>query len=131
MLLLILVTTRRAVAWIAAEAHSVLGSLGWVITGVLAIACIVAIARTLRREQGAPGTARRGRSPAVLALALLALSGGTQMALALAGGRLDRHWESRRLDGVDIYKNHDLSGLVGQCVRLGMLRHRQFMPDGS
>jgi len=119
--------------WAAATAASYVGAIGWVVGVPLAcLALLETLSRLKKPDEAAPalaGTAapatlrRRTRPLFCAATAAVLMSGN--LSLNIAASRVEGHWKVRQAQKVDIYKNHDLAKLVGQCVRLAILRHAQ------
>lgn len=72
------------------------------------------------------GLQRRFVAPTLL---LSALSWGGQFSLNVAASRLDSHWRSRMPAVDSFYANHDLAHLVGQSIRMTILRVATAQPD--
>jgi tetratricopeptide (TPR) repeat protein len=117
-----------SVAWSAAEIWSHVGAIGWAALLPVLMLLIYEVLKH-RSERGASTTAsstgaRPSRWPwTSLVLGSLVVVGNGS--LNIAASRVDGLWHSRQVDGVDIYRNHDLARLVGQCVRLAILRHAE------
>jgi len=129
---LVVALTSRAIVWALSEIYAVVGAMGWLVVGVIAAMFVVDFIRARRHERGkTESQARTGRPRRLATFALLMLVAGSQLCLNVAAGRLDRHWEQRKGSGLDVYKNHDLARLVGECVRLSLLRHREGVSDDA
>lgn len=131
-LLIGLVASRPLLAWLAFELRFYVR----VISIPVLILLMIGIVAQVHNEalRGVPGDTDRSknsrwRRAEIIILVLIFF--GMNMAVEIAAAQLKAHWDGRRQDGVDVYRNHDLSALVGQCVRLAMLRHAERVQDSS
>jgi len=126
----VLLCVVKGLWWIGNLISSYVGNIGW---GIGALLVCLAVQETLSRLKQpddaavAPTVsgARRARKRPILCAAAAAVLISGNLSLNIAASRVEEHWKSRRQEGVDIYKNHDLAKLVGRCVRLAVLRHAQ------
>jgi hypothetical protein len=130
----VLIQVVQGLAWALADLSSYLGAIGWIISVPLAAFAIhQAVSRSEPSGQAVATTVHpvpawmRGLTCAGSAVVIM--SGNLSM--NIAAGRIESHYQSRQQEGVDIYKNHDLARLVGQCVRLAILRHANTLPEGA
>ncbi|MBX3322688.1 MAG: DUF2610 domain-containing protein [Phycisphaeraceae bacterium] len=122
----VMLSVARGAVWALAELREHIAATGWVVL-VLILIWLAAEVRMMMRagRDGADGRSmpRRRRFSACVGCAAIMVMGNG--ALEIASGRVEAHWEARKRDGVDLYRNHDLSRLVGQCIRLSLLRHAE------
>lgn len=113
----------RGVCWFLAEIYDHIGAIGWaaVIPVLILLAYEIhkghAELHSLARSEP---KSTRSRLWTILAAAIV-ISGN--LCLNIAASRIDKFWQERRQYTTEIYINHDLANLVGQCIRLAMLRY--------
>lgn len=131
----------RGLAWTMGVAASYVGAIGWIIAvPLVALAIYETISRFKPNAAATPASGKpgadaanpwRGRTRGLLCAGSAAVIMSGNLCLNIAAARIDAHYQSRRQQGVDIYKNHDLAKLVGQCVRLAILRHADLLSKGD
>ncbi len=129
----------KAVCWAAATALSYVGAIGWWVGLPLASLALLETMSRLRKRDDTAGSPSDSAHPAkkpgrvrplfCAATAAVLISGN--LSLNIAASRIEEHWKSRQQQGVQIYRNHDLARLVGQCVRLAILRHAEQMGNAN
>jgi hypothetical protein len=131
-LVIVALNARRGVAWTFAVFADYIGAIGWLATIPIALWFSIEAwrawkpAETARESARAPGRARRTLSAGCVAV-MVAGNG----CLNIAASRVDKFWQDRKPHTTELYTNHDLARLVGQCVRLAMLRHAEALTDRS
>lgn len=126
-------------AWVIAVARSFIGGTGWVVLAAVGVLFAYELRKSRKDDasealtEGGGGDGQEGRGGSKwafgLSVSLAAIIVCGNLCLNIAAARVDKFWESRKQQGVDIYKSHDLAKLVGQCVRLAILRHAQTVAD--
>jgi tetratricopeptide (TPR) repeat protein len=127
----------RGVVWSAASALSYVGAIGWWVgVPLVCLALLETLGRLKTRDevkqgsQAKPDPRRRRTGPLICAATAGILMSGN-LALNIAASRVEEHYKSRIQHDINIYKNHDLAKLVGECVRLAILRHAHSMGDSD
>jgi hypothetical protein len=119
---------------LAAESVSLIGFALIAATPLLAYAIFESIARLTPRAPAASPhapTPARSRTRALVAATIAAAFLSVIVGFVIALGRVESHYQSRKRQGVGIYTNPDLAPLVGQCIRLSILRHATLLPDSD
>lgn len=127
-----LVVLLRPLTWFATEMRTYVHVVSVPVVILLGIGIFAQVRRERLRRDAVPATrhARPRWQMAGIATSVMLLV-GMNFSIELAAARLNSHWDQRRLDGVDVLRNHDLSALVGQCVRLAMLKHAEKVTDSA
>jgi Tetratricopeptide repeat len=111
----------RGVAWMAAEVYAHGKAVGWVLVVVILIWLAIEVrARCVAISRPDSARTRRGSLWSAIVLAALVIAGNG--CLNIAASKVEAFWERRKNEGVQIYQNHDLAQMVGQCIKLAILR---------